>query len=309
MFLEQEAKEKFLRMILEQSPRTVEKSDLSKAAEKKEEIQRVGDEKSRHIDELMVNIEQLSNENYEKYTDISQKEALLREKSNSLKSKREELQKLKEKLASYTQNDTSLPKLQELFRKMPLLAQDVEESALNSPEAMQTLINDHLEKVHQLQDKIESTEKLINDEKKRIASQKMKYEELKKEDEELTKQIEHIKVLLTNEGNNSPEKLKLAKQEESLRVMMKIWSQISNIKNFQYNEGAISFYFKDFPDTECLMLQNEKTQKLEKLNYANLDNDIIGQLVIKANGTKDPVSYAVQNLYQYLLKSGTTTSI
>lgn len=307
MFLEQEAKEKFLRMILEQSPRSVEKSDIAKAVEKKEEIQKMGDEKNQHIEELMVNIEQLSNENSEKYRDILQKESILKEKFNSVQSKREELEKLKGKLETYTQNDTTLPKLQELFNKMPLLAQNIQESDLNPIEKMQRHINEYLEKVHELQNKIENMETLINNEKQRIHLQKLKYDELKKEDEYLSKQVDHIKELLSNENFNTPENLKRIKQEESLRVMMNIWSQISNIKNFKYNEGLISFHFKDFPEIECLMFQNEITHKLEKLKYETLDDEIMRQFVIKANNSKDPVSYAIQQLYQYLLK--TTKSI
>jgi len=302
LFLEQEAKEKFLRMVLEPNPRNIDKSDITKATEERDEMFKQVQSKEKELEDLTTRIKEIATDNYNKHVEIKEIEKRLIEKIESLKTKREQLAKTKLNLENFQKSDPSLSKFQELFQKIPSLIQNVDESVLNSIEEMQKIIDQHLSKIHDLQQQLLNSEYALGKEQERIQSEKIKLAELTKQDEELSKQVELIKQSLNNEDSNNPETLKMNKREESLRIMMKVWLQISNIYDFIYNDenGLIKFKFKDFPTKECLINIDEINGKIVKLRYDDIEDNLLQSIMMSSNKADDPVSHAVQSLYKQL---------
>lgn len=291
-------------MILEQSPKTIEKTDVFKATEERDSMRLTVEEKNKQIGELTEQIEVIIQENIDKYEKILKVEELIKDKLESLNDKKIQLAQSKDKLNSFKNSDPSLPKLQDLFRNVSILSENVDESVLNSIEGMQRLIDEHLGKIHSIQKQIMDAESALSKEQLRINNEKLKYDELFKQNESLTKQIESIKQSLNDENNTTPEKLKLQNDEEKLKTLMKVWLKITNIEDFKIDDvdGSLKFRFKDYPDHECL-ISVDKNHKIAKIHYELVSDDVLNEMIIKSNKAKGPVESVVMSLYKIISDS------
>lgn len=286
-------------MVLEPSPTSVEKQDIVNATKDRDTMIESVKAKNEQIGKLTDEIRAAIEKNVSNYEEVQEAGIRVVEKLESLKERSEKLAQLKGKVESFRNSDSSLPKLQELLGKSPNVSPD--ELLLNSTDGMQRLIDKHLGHIHDLQQKINKAEIELTEQERRISDEKLKYSRLVERDLELTKQIETIKESLKGENNSTPETLKLKADEEKLKVLMKVWLDITNIEEFKLDDtdGSLKFKFKDFPENECLIFIN-KSHKLERISYAPLEQNILKELVNRANKTKDALSYAVEHLYKML---------
>ncbi|KAH3667757.1 hypothetical protein WICMUC_005289 [Wickerhamomyces mucosus] len=284
LFLEQESKEKFLRLILEHPPKVISNDDISIVYEENSQLKEVLSQKDKETNALgdAIKGESLSYENLiemtkEKLMAIEKLELEIKENNQV----RESIEK------QYGEKLTSTdPLLLELTNKIggnahlqiktedfhSLTRLDVKLSQISQ---RRSEISERITQLNQL--KQEKLDRIRKDEQKRVG--------LLEVGNELDNQIQEIKHNNEEDSQNLRDTLIFEKNEKLLTMINKILEGLLIIENYTLIGNGISYNFKRFPDIPIfIQLNSDKTDlTIEKVICEEIPADKIKKLLKVTN--------------------------
>lgn len=297
LFLEQEAKEIFMRRILD--PDLDQNIDLLGSEEKLEVLRRKLNSKKDEIDTLTNDISDKSKHAFSLYGDILFKKETSLNLLDEIKKKNKELLKVYEDIDKFNSQDPSLKEFEE-FAEVPNLDFDIKD--LNK-EQLENKLNEFKAKRELNKLKIKELE-----DKKSFKISKLAKDSERSYQLNLNKQKLDTFISELNEKKLRYERDleldKILKDEFKISGLVELLKRISFLLafNFKADEKIIFFKFQNFEHEDCKIYLNDDEIRIKKIAYPLLEEEALNSIIEKSNNSKNPVFEATNLMYKSLLR-------
>lgn len=290
LFLEQEAKEQFFRLVLEQNDTLIDSAAIARVASEATAYKLTLDQKAQALKETTQRIQALAEKFHEDYKLVSGKYDALAASETRLIDNKAKLELLVQAMNEHESKDPSANGLSKLNQLAGSLVQH-DLSILRNVESSLVEIEEHRvtlrAKMDHLQVEINRITQSANTNAQRSAK-------LEQENKRLTALIEDMKNV---DKQLDGEQQEILAQEDKLSLLTKIWCKLYQISDYKADAGHISFRFQKFPSVVSMATEQGKIQSL---TCEGLGSELLSKVMTAANASSYPLHSATTTLYTKL---------
>lgn len=288
LFLEQEAKEQFFRLVLEQNDKIIDQSAILDVMERAKKYKAVLHEKAAKTQATTQEIKSVAQTWFSLYNRLE--EALLQLEANELslnEKKSAHLEELTKQAALYKEDDPTVETLAKMdFPTKDLLVISNVENTIDTIQSQRLKIEESL---RGLKERVDATKQTI----------KTNEEYRDKCEAEVAKLDQIIADLQQVNSQLSSEQKELVSKESSLTKLIAIWCNLTQIDDFKVVDDEVGFKFTEFPENHITM--GVQGDKLVSLQCNGIDNTQLLRIENLAKKSKHPLSTAFEEVYKALI--------
>jgi uncharacterized coiled-coil DUF342 family protein len=290
LFLEQESKEQFFKLVLEQNDTIVDQQAITKAIGEVKEYKANLDERAQMLKNKTQEIKALATKFHENYEQVNGK-------IDEIKAMQLRLEENKAKLDELTlfmkENENDDP-TSEGLAKVKQTCGILDDYSLSSVDGVNKTLEDISKRRGWYESKIKALRSTIDELNEISQRNEQRSTNLTEENARLSALIEELK---TKESSLNDAQKDVLGKEDKLSLLIKIWCELYQILDFQALDGKVSFKFKQFPEHQ-VSLVSQKGQ-IEQLDCSGVDTE---QIIASANKSQTPLYQASTMIYDLLNK-------
>lgn len=293
LFLEQEAKERFMRLVLEQETKIIDRDEVLKSMSEGEELKKALDDKKVKIADVSKDITTSSYEIHDLITEINHRKDRIEELIKELEEKDQKVGKIKSELELQSSQDPTKAEISRFQQKNPSLGYDID--SLGKEELL-LKIKEVKARRAELADKTTRTHKEKEELISYMSRNAQRREQLMNESQKFDSLINNIKKI---QGDQAPteQRQQYLQKEKSLRVLIEIWKKISDIEYFRHDDNKITFKLRGHSNEVNVGLEGEKVSSLV---IEGFENSKLRDIARSANESQDTINNLMSSIRSLL---------